>query len=80
MWSRDIRWKIVEIIIFIYCFLLSLFYHRPQFAILDECTSAVSTDVEQSIYQQLCEQKFCSLLSVTHRVKQLEKFHDYMLE
>ncbi|KAI2798841.1 ATP-binding cassette sub- D member 3 [Blomia tropicalis] len=60
--------------------LARLLYHRPQFAILDECTSAVSADVEQSIYRYLCDQKFCSLLSVTHRVKQLEKFHDYMLE
>lgn len=32
-----------------------LFYHKPQFAILDECTSAVSVDVEDYIYSHCRE-------------------------
>ena len=32
-----------------------LFYHKPQFAILDECTSAVSVDVEGYIYSHCRE-------------------------
>ena len=32
-----------------------LFYHRPQFAILDECTSAVSVDVEGFMYTRCRE-------------------------
>ena len=32
-----------------------LFYHKPQFAILDECTSAVSVDVEGFMYSHCRE-------------------------
>ena len=43
-----------------------LFYHKPQFAILDECTSAVSVDVEGSMYQY-CRQVGITLFTVSHR-------------
>lgn len=60
--------------------LARLIYHKPQFAILDECTSAVAIDVEQRIYKYLSEDMQCTLLSVSHRVKQLAKFHHLILE
>ncbi|CAG2123149.1 unnamed protein product, partial [Medioppia subpectinata] len=59
--------------------LARLLYHKPLFAILDECTSAVSIDVEQSIYEYLTNSVQCSLLSVTHRVKQLQQYHHFVL-
>ena len=43
-----------------------LFYHKPQFAILDECTSAVSVDVEGSMYEY-CRQVGITLFTVSHR-------------
>lgn len=43
-----------------------LFYHAPQFAILDECTSAVSVDVEGSMYEY-CRQAGITLFTVSHR-------------
>jgi uncharacterized membrane protein YesL len=38
-----------------------LFYHKPQFAILDECTSAVSVDVEGFMYE------YCRTVSVHYQ-------------
>lgn len=51
-----------------------LFYHKPQFAILDECTSAVSVDVEGSMYQY-CRQVGITLFTVSHR-RSLWKHHE----
>ncbi|KAL5486881.1 hypothetical protein EMCRGX_G019418 [Ephydatia muelleri] len=55
-----------------------LFYHEPQFAILDECTSAVSVDVEGFIYTH-CRERGITLFTVSHR-KSLWKHHEYVLQ
>ncbi|XP_076850754.1 ATP-binding cassette sub-family D member 3a isoform X3 [Brachyhypopomus gauderio] len=54
-----------------------LFYHKPQFAILDECTSAVSVDVEDYIYSH-CRKVGITLFTVSHR-KSLWKHHEFYL-
>eukprot|EP00118_Oscarella_pearsei_P025601 m.308446 g.308446 ORF g.308446 m.308446 type:complete len:669 (+) comp44022_c0_seq1:69-2075(+) len=55
-----------------------LFYHKPQFAILDECTSAVSVDVEGFMYTR-CREVGITLFTVSHR-KSLWKYHEYVLQ
>jgi ABC-type uncharacterized transport system fused permease/ATPase subunit len=55
-----------------------LFYHKPKFAILDECTSAVSEEVEGKIYET-CSQLGITLFTVSHR-RVLQKYHDYQLK
>ncbi|KAL3899843.1 MAG: hypothetical protein SGCHY_001757 [Lobulomycetales sp.] len=54
-----------------------LFYHQPEFAILDECTSAVSVDVEALMYQH-AKKIGITLLTVSHR-QSLFRHHEYLL-
>ncbi|KAJ1838666.1 ATP-binding cassette long-chain fatty acid transporter pxa2, partial [Coemansia sp. RSA 2708] len=55
-----------------------LFYHRPQYAIMDECTSAVSMDVEKIMYTH-ATQLGITLLTVSHR-QSLWQYHNWILQ
>jgi ATP-binding cassette subfamily D (ALD) protein 3 len=54
-----------------------LYYHRPKFAVLDECTSAVSDDMRHRLYA-LCREKGITVFSVAHQ-RELYKHHQRMI-
>lgn len=55
-----------------------LYYHKPTFAILDECTSAVSVDAEDVIYNE-AKRIGITIITVSHRPS-LWKHHEYLLQ
>ena len=54
-----------------------LFFHRPRFAILDECTSGVTTDMEARFCAAV-RNLGCSCVTISHRPA-LVAFHDLVL-
>jgi ABC-type uncharacterized transport system fused permease/ATPase subunit len=55
-----------------------MFYHSPLFAVLDECTSAVSIDVEEALYRSAVE-KGITCITVSQRLS-LPEFHTVELK
>jgi ATP-binding cassette, subfamily D (ALD), peroxisomal long-chain fatty acid import protein len=55
-----------------------LFYHQPKFAILDECTSSVTLEVERVMYEE-AKRLGITLMTVSHR-RSLWKYHEMILQ
>lgn len=55
-----------------------LFYHRPRYAILDECTSSVTLEIERVMYDE-AKRLGITLMTVSHR-RSLWKYHKKILQ
>ena len=55
-----------------------LFYHKPKFAFLDECTNAVSVDVEEDLYRY-AKTLGVTMLTITQRSGLIE-YHEEELK
>ena len=72
-WSEELSMGLQQLLA-----IARLYYHRPKFAILDECTSAVSPSMEQLVYKH-AQDLGISLVSVAHR-SSLWHFHEFILK
>jgi len=55
-----------------------LFYHAPKYAILDECTSSVTLEIEKVMYEE-AKRLGTTLMTVSHR-RSLWRFHERILQ
>eukprot|EP01052_Picozoa_sp_SAG31_P011261 SAG31_NODE_634_length_13365_cov_182.161767_8_plen_319_part_00 len=54
-----------------------LLHHSPKFAILDECSSAISSEMERRLYK-ICKDNNITYITIAHRPS-LRAYHDLML-
>ncbi|CAC9517809.1 ABCD2 / ATP-binding cassette protein subfamily D [Leishmania donovani] len=54
-----------------------LFFHRPRFAILDECSSLVDLDVERQMYDR-CVELGITVITIAHR-RSVWQYHNWIL-
>jgi len=57
--------------------MVRLLFHSPKFAVLDECTSAVSAEMERRFYT-FCADRSITCITISHRPA-LQHFHDQVL-
>lgn len=55
-----------------------LFYHAPKYAILDECTSSLTPEVEKIMYDE-AKRLGITLMTVSHR-RSLWRYHGWILQ
>ncbi|KAL9104759.1 MAG: hypothetical protein Q9163_000309 [Psora crenata] len=55
-----------------------LFYHKPKYAILDECTSSVTLEIEKAMYDT-AKALGITLMTVSHR-RSLWRYHGWILQ
>ncbi len=55
-----------------------LFYHKPKYAILDECTSSLTPEIERTMYTE-AKRLDITLMTVSHR-RSLWTYHNWILQ
>lgn len=55
-----------------------MFFHKPVFAVLDDCTNAMSVDVEESLYRHASKSLGINLITIAQRTA-LVKYHQMEL-
>lgn len=55
-----------------------LFYHKPKYAILDECTSSLTPEIERTVYTE-AKRLAITLMTVSHR-RSLWTYHGWILQ